>query len=100
MAKYYIQGVMRYILRSSSIYDAGHFLFPILSQVLPIMTTLENLIDTPDEWETPDETVKASRAHRAKVAERIKIFNEMKHLQLQKLNRATYNMLRLFQLLK
>ena len=64
------------------------------------MTTLENLIDTPDEWETPDETVKASRAHRAKVAERIKIFNEMKHLQLQKLNRATYNMLRLFQLLK
>ena len=63
-------------------------------QVLPIMTTLENLIENPDEWEPPDPELRASRAHKAKVAERVKIFNEMKHLQLQKLNRATYNMLR------
>ena len=33
-----------------------------------------------------------SRSYRAKIAERNNIFQEMKHLQLQKLNRATYRL--------
>lgn len=62
-------------------------------EVLPIMSTLENLIENPDEWEIPIESVRNSRSYKSKVQERQKIFNEMKSLQLKKLNRATYNLL-------
>ena len=62
-------------------------------EVLPIMSTLENLIDNPDEWEVNTEDEKNSRSYKFKVHERQKIFNEMKRMQLQKLNRATYNLL-------
>lgn len=62
-------------------------------EVLPIMSTLETLIENPDEWEIPIEAERKSRSYKSKVQERIKIFNEMKSLQLKKLNRATYNLL-------
>ena len=62
-------------------------------EVLPIMSTLETLIENPDEWEIPNEILRRSRSYKSKVQERIKIFNEMKSLQLKKLNRATYNLL-------
>ena len=62
-------------------------------EVLPIMSTLENLIENPDEWEVPDKIERESRNYKSKVQERQKIFNEMKRMQLQKLNRATYNLL-------
>ena len=61
--------------------------------VLPIMSTLDALIEDPDEWEEPIPEVQQTRSYKSKIQERIKIFNEMKRLQLQKLNRATYNML-------
>ena len=44
----------------------------------------------PEHWEAPTEQELQSRSHEAKIAERNNIFQEMKHLQLQKLNRATY----------
>eukprot|EP00095_Tigriopus_kingsejongensis_P003535 snap_masked-scaffold106_size358372-processed-gene-1.3 protein:Tk03535 transcript:snap_masked-scaffold106_size358372-processed-gene-1.3-mRNA-1 annotation:"axonemal 84 kda protein" len=62
-------------------------------EVLPLMTTLENLIENPDEWEIPIPGHQQSQSYLAKLAERAKIFNEMKGLQLKKLNRATYNMI-------
>ena len=62
-------------------------------EALPIMSTLENLIENPDEWEIPIEVVRKSRSYKSKVQERMKIFNDMKSLQLKKLNRATYNLL-------
>ena len=62
-------------------------------EVLPIMSTLETLIENPDEWEIPIEAERSTRRYKSKVQERIKIFNEMKSLQLKKLNRATYNLL-------
>ena len=54
---------------------------------------LETLIENPDEWEIPNEALRRSRSYKSKVQERIKIFNEMKSLQLKKVNRATYNLL-------
>ena len=62
-------------------------------EVLPIMSTLENLIENPDEWEILNEEERQSRSYKSKVQERTKIFNDMKSLQLKKLNRATYNLL-------
>ena len=62
-------------------------------EVLPIMSTLETLIENPDAWEIPNEEERKTRSYKSKVQERIKIFNDMKSLQLKKLNRATYNLL-------
>ena len=62
-------------------------------EVLPIMSTMENLIENPDEWEDPASDERRHRSYKNKVQERMKIFNEMKSLQLRKLNRATYNLL-------
>ena len=62
-------------------------------EVLPIMSTLEALIENPDEWEIPLAAERSSRSYKSKVQERIKIFNDMKSLQLKKLNRATYDLL-------
>ena len=62
-------------------------------EVLPIMSTLETLIENPDQWEIPNEEERQSRSYKSKVQERTKIFNDMKSLQLNKLNRATYNLL-------
>ena len=53
------------------------------------MSILENF--DPEEWESPEEIAKPN--HLSKVIERNKIFDSMKSLQLQKLNRATYNLL-------
>ena len=47
-------------------------------EVLPIMSTLENLIENPDQWEVPIEAERNSRSYKSKVQERQKIFNEMK----------------------
>ncbi len=60
-------------------------------QVLPILNSLENLLEHPEEWESPAETEDAAGG---RLAERNRIFYEMKSLQLKKLNRATYNLLR------
>ena len=57
------------------------------------MSTLETLIENPDQWEIPNEEERQSRSYKSKVQERTKIFNDMKSLQLNKLNRATYNLL-------
>lgn len=55
------------------------------------MSTLENLLEHPEEWESPEET--KSKTYQVKITERFKIFDDMKSLQLKKLNRATYNLL-------
>ena len=77
--------------------DGRETIDPVLvrtREVLPILSTLENLLENPDEWEEPVEGEEGrSRAHRAKIAERNTIFDEMKGLQLRKLNRATYNLI-------
>ena len=62
-------------------------------EVLPLMSTLERLLESPDEWETPIPEEQMTRSDRAKRLERQKIFDEMKSLQLRKLNMATYKIL-------
>ena len=62
-------------------------------EVLPLMNTMERLLESPEEWEVPIPENQKTRSHRAKLAERQKIFDEMKRLQLTKLNRATYAIL-------
>ena len=47
----------------------------------------------PEHWEAPTQHVIQSRSYRAMITERNNIFQEMKHLQLQKLNRATYRLM-------
>jgi len=37
--------------------------------VLPIMTTLENLIENPEEWEEPIAKEEQSRSYKAKVSQ-------------------------------
>ena len=62
-------------------------------EVLPLMNTMERLLESPEEWEVPIPDNQKTRSHRAKLTERHKIFDEMKSLQLTKLNRATYAIL-------
>lgn len=58
------------------------------------MTTLEELIENPEEWEElPGTMQRESRTYKDKIKERNRIFNDMKALQLSKLNRATYNLI-------
>ncbi len=54
------------------------------------MATLESLIENPEEWEVPVPAEKRTAAYMAKLVERRNIFNAMKALQLQKLNRYTF----------
>ena len=72
-----------------------------LPQVLPLMNTMERLLESPEEWEVPlahnqveqqetgqlDISPQLTRSHFAKLSERQKIFDCMKRLQLTKLNR-------------
>ncbi|CAB4060013.1 CASC1 [Lepeophtheirus salmonis] len=53
----------------------------------------KNLIENPELWEDPEEVDITSRKYQSKLLEQNKIFMEMKKLQLQKLNIATYNIL-------
>ena len=62
-------------------------------EVLPLMNTMERLLESPEEWEVPIPDNMKTRSHLAKLTERHKIFDEMKSLQLTKLNRATYAIL-------
>ena len=62
-------------------------------EVLPLMNTTERLLESPEEWEVPLPDNQKTRSHHAKLTERHKIFDEMKSLQLTKLNRATYAIL-------
>jgi hypothetical protein len=36
-------------------------------EVLPIMSTLENLIENPDEWEVPIQAERESRSYKSKI---------------------------------
>ena len=36
-------------------------------EVLPIMSTLENLIENPDEWEDPNDQERKTRKYKAKI---------------------------------
>lgn len=36
-------------------------------EVLPIMSTLENLIENPDEWEVPNAEERESRSYKSKI---------------------------------
>lgn len=36
-------------------------------EVLPIMSTLENLIENPDEWEDPNDVERKTRKYKAKI---------------------------------
>ena len=36
--------------------------------MLPIMSTLENLIENPDEWEDPKNEERKTRSYKAKIA--------------------------------
>ena len=47
-------------------------------QVLPLMNTMERLLESPEEWEVPLPDHLQTRSHRAKLTERCKIFDEMK----------------------
>ena len=47
-------------------------------EVLPLMNTMERLLESPAEWEGPIPEHLKSRSHRAKLTERQKIFDEMK----------------------
>lgn len=67
------------------------------SKVLPILSTLETLIEHPEEWEVPIPEEEQTRSYKAKIEERHQIFNVMKSLQLTKLNRATYNLVLTFE---
>ena len=63
-------------------------------QVLPILSTLETLIENPEEWEVPVPPEEQTRSYKTKIEERSRIFYVMKSLQLTKLNRATYNLVK------
>ena len=39
-------------------------------EVLPIMSTLENLIENPDEWEDPNDQERKTRKYKAKITVR------------------------------
>ena len=47
-------------------------------EVLPLMNTMERLLESPEEWEVPIPEHLKTRSHRAKLAERQKIFDLMK----------------------
>ena len=50
-------------------------------EVLPLMNTMERLLESPEEWEVPIPEHLKTRSHRAKLTERQKIFDEMKVIQ-------------------
>ena len=50
-------------------------------EVLPIMSTLENLIENPDEWEVPIQEERESRSYKSKIQAR-KILLNLTHFFL------------------